>query len=132
MKNHLLLYVLLPLIVLSAGSAYYRFIVQHDYMVTYSSDCNPARDSCYVECADKECTEEYTYSLIEKHAADVYAQCGPDITDCKEAYVCANSDTACSVTYCNPETEAGACALFEGQEIVDEASVLLLEESIKE
>ncbi|MBU1755080.1 hypothetical protein KKH81_02255, partial [Patescibacteria group bacterium] len=84
---------------------YERFLVNHDYIVEYEGECDAETESCFVGCEDDECTETYYYSLVEKYAADVRKQCGVDITDCEDANICLESDTHCSVTYCDAESE---------------------------
>lgn len=129
-RKHLLSVVLVPALIAVSFVSYNRFVTQHDYMVTYEKDCDPAAESCYVGCVDEACEEQYTYALIEKHAADVYAQCGPDISDCEDAFTCTDSDTACSITYCDAETEADACAPTDTTDSND--SETLTEDSVKE
>lgn len=113
LKSHLLSVVLIPAVIAVGFASYYRFVSQHDYMVTYEKDCNPANESCFLRCEDESCLEEYTYALIEKHATGLYAQCGPNISNCEEAYVCNSSDSACTVTYCDPENGTDTCAPVE-------------------
>lgn len=114
-SRHILFIVLVPAILAAGYFSYDRFMVKHDYMVTYERDCDPATESCYIGCEDDECTEEYYYSLIEKYAADVYGECGPDITDCEAASVCLDEERSCTITYC--DLEAGEeCAVHVPEE----------------
>ena len=126
MSRHILLYALIPLFVITAAFGFTRFLENKDYAVTYESDCDPATESCFIGCEDDSCEVLYYYSYIEKRATDVYAQCGQDITECDAAYMCTESDTYCSITYCDPEVDGDACELFDIP--VEEAS----EESIEE
>lgn len=103
-KKNFLLFSLIPLLILVGCTSYFRFVVQHDYIVSFEGDCDPLEASCYIGCEDDECTEEYYYTVIERNAADLYNQCGPDITDCDEAYEC-GTDISCSVSYCDPSEE---------------------------
>ena len=131
LHNHLLILVLAPAIAAVGLFSYYRFIAQHDYLVAYEAECDPTAESCFIGCEDDACTEEYYYALIERHAADVYAACGPDITDCAAASACHAGDRACSVTYCDPETDGEEACLRlveeepeespdEGEEVMEE------------
>lgn len=104
-RDNILLYILVPLILLSMGASYVRFMVTHDYIVAYEGTCDPSMHSCFVGCTDEECTEEYYYSNVQKSAVDLNAECGDDITDCEKANLCQPSDQKCSVTYCDPSTE---------------------------
>lgn len=77
-----------------------------DYMVTYEIDCDPATNSCYEYCEDEMCEEPYYYAYMEKYAATVREQCGPDVTDCESANTCLPEDgDQCTITYCDPASE---------------------------
>lgn len=123
-RNRLLLIILVPAILIVSIASYYRFMVSHDYLVTYEGECDPASQACYVGCEDDECTEEYYYSLIEKYAADVYSQCGADITDCADAHECLSTDSACTITYCDIETESEACEFLTAEDFDEGTEVL--------
>jgi hypothetical protein len=110
-KENILLFVLLPLVVLTVGASYVRFMVIKDYLVAYEGVCDPVVNSCFVGCEDEECTSEYYYSSVQKYAVNLYAQCGEDITDCEAASIClATDDQDCSVTYCDPEVDGDTCS----------------------
>lgn len=97
---------IVPLLILIAVISYMRFMVFADYHVTYESECNPNAESCYIGCEDENCNSKYYYSLVEKYAPNLFDQCGADITDCSDAYVCLPEDKdRCSITYCDPEAE---------------------------
>jgi hypothetical protein len=76
-------------------------------MVRYERDCDPATESCFLGCDDDECTSKYTYKYIYKHAANIFRECGADITDCPAAQVCSESeiDRTCRFEYCDPLSE---------------------------
>ena len=112
-RDNILLFTLTPLIVLFIGASYMRFIVMHDYMVEYESECDPATSVCFIGCEDEECTTEYYYSKIQKYAPDIFAQCGADITDCENANVCLDDENKCSITLCDPTTDGEECELFD-------------------
>jgi hypothetical protein len=121
-RGHILLYILLPLVLLSAAASFYRFVVTSDYIVEYEGECDPAAESCFEGCEDDECTEPYPYKQMQKYASDLRAACGPDITDCEAASVCLPGDAECSVLYCDPEQlgEDEYCAEPEEEETVIE------------
>jgi len=108
-KDRILLWTLIPLILVAAGVSFYRFMIATDYLVNYEGPCDPEVAHCYVDCVDDECSEEYYYTIIERHASDVHALCGPDIIDCESAEFCPAHEPQCSVTYCDPETEMDFC-----------------------
>ncbi len=113
-KKYFLLYTLIPLAILSIASSYYRFIVTEDYLVEYEEECNPEVNSCFIGCKDDDCSAEYYYCLVTKHASQLMTQCGPDITDCESAQVCLPGEKGdCSVTFCDIETDGDACEVIE-------------------
>lgn len=108
-RENILLYTLIPLIVLASTASYYRFMVIHDYIVSYEGTCDPALESCFVGCEDDECTDEYYYTRVERYAANLINFCGNDITDCEEANSCTSGENDCSITYCDPVTDLDQC-----------------------
>jgi hypothetical protein len=119
-SNHVFSYILFPVILIIAFVCYYRFMIKHNYIMSYEGVCDPYTESCFVGCEDDECTEEYYYSNVQKYAADLYAMCGKDITDCEAANECLLGDRNCSVTYCDPASGV-VCEVFnENSKIQDE------------
>ena len=98
-RDHLLSYILIPLFVIFSLFSYFRFIVGNDYIAAYEVPCNPETQSCFVGCEDDECLEKYYYAKAQKHAADLYARCGEDITDCEAASECLADDRDCFIIY---------------------------------
>ena len=105
LKVHLFSVLIVILLVLLAGGSYLRFIVQHDYLVSFAGECDPYTESCYEDCDDDECTQMYYYTIVERHAAELYELCGPNILECEEAYECQADVAVCSITYCDPEID---------------------------
>jgi hypothetical protein len=120
--KHILLYILLPLLVLTIVTSYYRFAILHDYTVSYEGVCDPELFSCFTGCEDDECTSIYYYSSIERDAASLAALCGDDISDCDAANSCL-SDGDCRITYCDPNVDIGLCDTIE----LDEGTHSLLD-----
>jgi len=109
-QKNMLAFIFVPLGVFLVLSSFYRFVVSRDYMVSYEASCDPQQHSCFVGCEDDACSEEYFYAKAEKHAVNLYAQCGPDITDCDEANRCLDeNDSRCSILYC-VEADGDTCA----------------------
>lgn len=84
-------------------------MIQNDYLVSYEGFCDPAESSCYVDCADDECTEEYYFTIVERPATEIYSLCGSDITDCEAANHCSTDSEECSVSYCDPDAGEDNC-----------------------
>ncbi len=101
------------LLLLLMSTSYYRFIVLSDYLVSYEVECDPERSSCFIGCEDDECTTQYYYFLVERHAAEIRDMCGDSIVDCEPAQNCNNGSGICAITYCDPEIDGTeACTLI--------------------
>ncbi len=95
----------------SVGFAYYRYMIQGDFLVKYQTPCDPSQGICFVyECdaAADECTgnpDEDTqyYSLIYRKASGV-PECDPDESECDGAYTCQTTEHDCRITTCDEET----------------------------
>ncbi len=96
--------------------SYDRFFIEQDYLVGYEGVCDPFSESCFVGCLDEECSEEYYYSLVKKHAKNLYEFCGNDVTDCENASVCLPGETECYIEYCTPDSAQGSCEHLQNQE----------------
>jgi hypothetical protein len=110
LKKYVLVYTLVPFMILFISASYFRFVIQHDYIVAYEATCDPSTESCFIGCEDETCSSTYTYKLMEKYAATLYGTCGQDITDCAFAHTCISTETQCRVTYCDPTTEQTECS----------------------
>lgn len=104
LSNNFFLLILLFAVIVVVFLSYNRFIVRHDYIVGYEGVCDPATEKCFVGVDDTS-GEEYYYTKMQKYEPDLYAECGADITDCKEASVCLPNDRDCSITYCDKKTK---------------------------
>lgn len=104
-------YILIILFAFLTGAAYARFVIHRDYMVSYEGVCDPLTYDCYIGCEDDACSEPYYYMWVEKHAADLYAQCGKDITECDAANTCLSGaeDQACTIEYCDSTSVDAGC-----------------------
>lgn len=114
-REHILLYILVPALILSAGASYYRYVVAADYTVEYEGECDPETESCFEGCEDDECTQTYAYKIMTRHATELRDECGTDITECAAASTCPLIDPTCSIEYCD-EANLGvdeACVVFE-------------------
>lgn len=120
-RKHLLLYILLPLVLFACFASLYRFMVIGDYIVEYQGSCDPATHSCFIGYDDT-VQENYYYTKVVKHAADLFSVCGPDYSECEEANVCLPTDSGCSVTYCSSDTvsEGESCRTLDA--ITEEVS----------
>jgi hypothetical protein len=116
-----LVIICVPLIILVIIASYYRFFVAKDYIVDYEATCDPSSESCFIYCEEEECEEPEPYARISKYAADLYAQCGEDITDCESANVCVASDRHCVMEYCSEDVvEEGESCTSEVVEVPEE------------
>lgn len=118
-SENILLYTLTPLIILFIGASYMRFFIIHDYMVEYEGVCDPATNHCFIGCEDEQCTTEYYYSKIQKYAPNIIEQCGSNITDCDNASICTDSETKCSITFCEAELDGEICESLDENDLPD-------------
>lgn len=117
-------YLLVPLIIVTSVISYYRFMVNHEYLVGYEGVCDPVTEKCFIGCENDACTKEYYYSEVQKYAPDLSMECGKDITDCEVSSVCLPDDRKCSVTYCDIEVDGDTCeTLTEEPEVQSDNQV---------
>jgi hypothetical protein len=109
-REYFFYYFLLVVILIVGIFSYFRFVVQHDYIVYYEGECDPTIESCFVGCEDDECTDMYYYSKVQKYAPDLLRECGEYITECAKANICLSTDRECSITYCDPEIDDSDCS----------------------
>ena len=100
------------LVLSSIGVAYYRYMVQENFLVKYQTPCDPATEVCFVyECDSEadECTgdpEEDTtyYNLMYRLAKNIPA-CDVNVErDCDKAYSCPAGEDKCEMVVCNDDT----------------------------
>jgi hypothetical protein len=119
-KNHVLLTVLVPLLVLTVAAAYYRAFVSHEYILTYEGECDAYEESCYVSCTDDACSEPFYYSLMTRSAAGITELCNTDnITECEAAYTCLPEEAGCEINFCDPSDESAECEVLEATDRPD-------------
>ncbi len=112
-QNYFLSYTVVPLLLLTIATSYYRFVIIEDYAVAYEGECDPYTQTCFVGCEDETCAEEYYYSYVERRATAVSELCGDTIEGCDEANFCGVGENRCSVTFCDPDTDIGCEVLTE-------------------
>jgi hypothetical protein len=108
-KKYFLVYTLTPLLILSVGVSYYRFVVTKDYIASYEIDCKADTSSCFIGCEDDECEIEYYYTYIERSASELHSLCGDNVTDCLSADSCLDSKEFCRVTFCDSDSPDNDC-----------------------
>ena len=108
-KEHLYSIGILLFVVLLATASFYRFFVLNDYLVNYEDDCDPYTESCFLYCEDEECSDPFYYSVIERHADEIYNLCGTDVTACDAAYECQPEVEHCTISFCDPVTDGDLC-----------------------
>ena len=109
-RDKFFLLILVLLCVWCIGYSFLRFMVVHDYMITYQGKCDPTVHTCFVSCSDDACTSNEYYDKVQKYAVNIYAQCGSDITNCDDANLCLpQHDQKCFITYCDPKIDGSSC-----------------------
>ena len=132
LQKYFFFYLLLVIILITGIFSYFRFIIQHDYIVYYEGECDPAIESCFVGCNDDGCNDKYYYSKVQKYAPDLLKECGADIVDCAEANICLSTDKECSITYCDLET-AGVDCVAPTPDLINDSptDILLMKDNLK-
>lgn len=111
-RDHIASFILIVLILLISIFSYYRFFIINDYIIKYEAECDFTTKNCFIGCEDDACTQQYYYFYIQKHADDLYQQCGEDITNCETSNFCLPSDRECSINYCNTEADGNLCEMI--------------------
>ena len=109
-RNHFFLYTILLLIIIVSIISYYRFMIKHDYIVSYNGSCDSATQKCFINCEDDACTQIDYYTKIQKYAPDLYNECGSDITNCTDSNLCLSNDRDCSINYCDKNISGNNCS----------------------
>ncbi len=110
--SKILTIVFVLLVLTSVGVAYYRYMVQNNFLVKYQTPCDPAVESCFVyECDPEadECTgdpeEDTTYYSLMYRLANNIPACDVEVEgDCDKAYTCPVGEEGCEIVTCNDET----------------------------
>lgn len=121
------------IIVVSLASAYYTFVVKHDYLVKYTTHCDPTVEKCFVEVCDLEVTEctgneeEDTkyYTTICRKAYNVPdCERGSDPLCEKRWETCAPGEKGCAIKTCEEAQKEDAsveCSEIQPKEAPEEA-----------
>lgn len=114
LKQHILLYVLGPLLILTVGASYYRYMVSYDYLVRYEGDCDPYTEICFQYCEDESCNDPSYYTWITREASVIKANCVEnDVTLCEFAYTCEAGEENCTITHCDTASDTDECEFLE-------------------
>lgn len=109
MKWHTVIFwsILLLLFAASLGASYVRFFISGDYLVTYSTQCDPNVASCFVDCQDDSCETQNFYMYVERPANDLTEMCkDDDFTLCLSQLNCGIAPgRECTETFCDSSTE---------------------------
>ena len=91
--------------------AYYRYIIQEDFLIYAQVSCDPESESCFVwQCIpseDDSCPEDpeeqtWHYKIVYKKASYV-PHCDPySESGCPELS-CETGEEACEIIYCSPD-----------------------------
>jgi len=129
LTDNFLKYTLTPLFILMVSASYYRFLVLHNYLVSYEASCDPEFESCFVLC-ENEAVEDlalcpgdqlFYYAEIERYGEDLINLCGDSVTDCEAADYCVDWENDCTVSYCDPNTETISCDTLDNQPAGEES-----------
>ena len=107
-KSKYLIWGFTLIFVLSVGWGYKNFIVDRNFVINSTTECDPYAESCFVWCEDGVCEEDY-YKKIAKKAVTIPV-CNPAEEEC-EPLSCGLGEEGCAITLCSAETveEGEAC-----------------------
>lgn len=109
LRDHIFSIVLASSILISIGISFHRFLVAHEYVVSYRVSCDPYTDSCFAECTDDACTEVHYHLKVEREAEALLAACGSSVIGCAIADRCLPEERYCSIRRCDPQTDGSEC-----------------------
>ena len=109
--SNLFFYILLVLVIVVGFFCYYRFMIKHDYVVSYNGLCDSTSQKCFINCSDDACSQISYYSEVKKYAPDLFNECGSDITNCTDSNICLPNDYGCSITYCDKSIGGNNCSV---------------------
>ncbi len=124
-KTKTILIIIGLLVVIAAASAYYKIMIQKDYVTEEQIDCDPTTEKCFIWSCDPRATEEadkctgdaemdvWYYKLAERNAANVMLCDSSENEDC-DPWECLPGEKDCSVTLCDETTK-----LAQGAECSD-------------
>jgi hypothetical protein len=112
-KSKILFSLLGILIIVSAGLAYYRYIVKKDYIIEAQIDCDPETENCFIWKCDptsltegEECTgvpdnDIWYYKIFRRNAQNI-PLCDPKDENCT-VHVCSEGEKDCADVLCTPQ-----------------------------
>lgn len=106
-KSKILLWIIIIILVISVGVAFYKYVIKKDYTITTHLNCDPNTESCfYVPCENSDCsTETEYYKLINKKAFNIDL-CTDTSQNC-EPLVCKNGEEGCEIISCTSDNVSG-------------------------
>ncbi|MEF3691654.1 MAG: hypothetical protein V3574_01190 [Candidatus Moraniibacteriota bacterium] len=119
-KTKIFWLIVMALIFLSIGAAFYRYVIKKDYIIEAEVDCDPFFEPCFVwncdplseeegeMCTGEEEEDIWYYKIINKNAGRISA-CAEDDEDCEPLF-CGENEPDCEFVFCNEENreEKGA------------------------
>jgi hypothetical protein len=125
----------LLLVLGSVGVAYYRYMLQKNFLVKYETPCDPSLEACFTyECdpAIEKCTgipeEDISYYNLMYRKAYNVPKCDVEIEGgCNAAYACPKNEEDCKMVACKEEI-----ALLEGVVCSDPKDFSVVREEIVE
>jgi hypothetical protein len=109
-KSKIFFLVFFLLIIGSVGVTYWRIMINRDYIISASQECDPATEACFVSSCDPESDEECAatpeeertsyYKIIKKNAKNI-PPCDAQKDECPAELTCADGEAECSFEYCD-------------------------------
>lgn len=109
-SSKVLFFVIFLAILTAVGLSFYKYMVKMDYYLQIQTECNPAKERCFItecnpeedsECPENEAERRSYYKIIMKKAY-LAPDCDPKDEQCPE--VTCDSDSACQEIFCDETT----------------------------
>lgn len=101
-KTKIYQYIILLLIIATAGYSLYRYLIVEDFFVYARVSCDSNLESCFTfPCEEGEVCEQQLYKVVIKKS-DQIKECNAWAGECQELF-CEENEFNCEVLYCSDE-----------------------------
>lgn len=99
-KSKYLIWAFVLLVIAAALWGYKAFIIDRNFVINTTTECDPSIESCFMWCEEGECEEDY-YKKITKNASNTPV-CNDAVEEC-EPLACGPDEADCEVIQCSVE-----------------------------
>lgn len=111
-------YIILFLIIVSAGYSFYRYLVKEDFNIYSRVSCDASVENCFIiPCEDGIECESYPYKVVMKNSSSI-PDCNAWAGECEELF-CEEGEVDCQTLLCTEDNlvnyEPLAVCIKDGQ-----------------